>query len=82
MRRLQMYFKSERNCKYENERYDIVGFIWLDMVSLLHTGIEHPKLLWVIITGMVMFIAGLLVNLYRTRDMENSNLSSGDNTEV
>lgn len=36
------------------------------MVSPLHVGIEHPNLLWIAASGILAFVAGLLVNLYRS----------------
>jgi len=36
------------------------------MVSPLHVGLEHPNLLWIAAAGLLAFVAGLAVNLYRS----------------
>ncbi|UPM44391.1 hypothetical protein [Halocatena salina] len=36
------------------------------MVAVLHLGLEHPNLVWIALTGLLAFIAGLGVNLYRS----------------
>ncbi|WP_336024002.1 hypothetical protein [Halobellus salinisoli] len=37
------------------------------MTALLHLGVEHPSALWLVGVGLLTFVAGLLVNLYRSR---------------
>ena len=37
------------------------------MTLPLHLGLEHPDLLWIAGTGLLAFLAGLVVNLYRSR---------------
>jgi len=37
------------------------------MTLPLHLGIEHPSLLWLVAVGLLAFLAGLVVNLYRSR---------------
>jgi hypothetical protein len=36
------------------------------MVSPLHVGLGHPNLLWIAAAGLLAFVAGLAVNLYRS----------------
>lgn len=36
------------------------------MVVPLHLGFEHPNLVWLGITALLAFVAGLVVNLYRS----------------
>lgn len=36
------------------------------MVVPLHLGFEHPNLVWIAITALLAFIAGMGVNLYRS----------------
>ena len=38
------------------------------MVVPAHIGFEHPSLLWLVGVGILMFAAGLAVNLYRATD--------------
>jgi hypothetical protein len=37
------------------------------MDTLLHLGLEHPSLLWLVAASIVAFAAGLGVRLHRTR---------------
>jgi hypothetical protein len=37
------------------------------MTLPLHLGLEHPSLVWIAGTGLLAFLAGLVVNLYRSR---------------
>jgi len=37
------------------------------MTTPLHLGLEHPTLAWLVGTGLVAFLGGLVVNLYRSR---------------
>ncbi|WP_203229143.1 hypothetical protein [Halobellus captivus] len=37
------------------------------MTALLHLGLEHPSILWLVGVGFLAFVAGLVVNLYRSR---------------
>lgn len=37
------------------------------MDALLHLGLEHPNLLWIVAVGIVAFAGGLAVNLARSR---------------
>lgn len=36
------------------------------MVIPLHLGLEHPNLAWLVVAGLLAFVAGLGVNLYRS----------------
>lgn len=36
------------------------------MVAPLHFGLEHPSLTWLVVAGLLAFVAGLGVNLYRS----------------
>ncbi|MFD1685171.1 hypothetical protein [Halobellus litoreus] len=38
----------------------------------LHLGLEHPSALWIVAVGFLAFVAGLGVNLYRSRRSETS----------
>jgi hypothetical protein len=38
------------------------------MFPPLHVGFEHPNLLWIAITGLLAFVVGLGVNLYRSSE--------------
>jgi len=38
------------------------------MVPPTHIGLEHPQLLWLVVVGLLAFVAGLGVNLYRSTD--------------
>ena len=38
------------------------------MYQPLHVGLEHPNLLWIVATGLLAFVVGLGVNLYRSLD--------------
>jgi hypothetical protein len=40
------------------------------MTALLHLGFEHLSVLWLAGVGLLAFLAGLLVNLYRARREE------------
>lgn len=40
-----------------------------------HLGIEHPNLIWLVVVGMLTFIAGLGVNLYRSTETDESTTS-------
>ncbi|WP_167599410.1 hypothetical protein [Halorussus marinus] len=52
------------------------------MISPLHVGVEHPNLLWVGAAGLVAFVAGLAVNLYRsTRDAAPTESPAPDDAE-
>lgn len=42
------------------------------MVLPLHLGVEHPNLLWLVGVGLLAFVAGLLVDLYRSARREPS----------
>ena len=42
------------------------------MTALLHLGLEHPSALWLVGVGLLAFVAGLLVNLYRSRRSASS----------
>ena len=42
------------------------------MTALLHLGLEHPSALWLVGVGLLAFVAGLLVNLYRSRRADPS----------
>ena len=42
------------------------------MTLLLHLGLDHPSLVWLVGTGLVAFLAGLVVNLYRSRRGDTS----------
>lgn len=37
------------------------------MTLPLHVGLEHHSLLWLVATALLAFVAGLGVNLYRSR---------------
>lgn len=37
------------------------------MTLPLHLGLEHPSPAWLVGTGLLAFLAGLVVNLYRSR---------------
>lgn len=37
------------------------------MSALLHLGLEHPSTLWIAVASVLAFVAGLGINLYRTR---------------
>jgi hypothetical protein len=47
------------------------------MVVPLHLGLEHPSALWLVGVGLLAFLAGLGVNLYRSR-RTTSALDSAD----
>ncbi|WP_185715614.1 hypothetical protein [Halocatena pleomorpha] len=49
------------------------------MVAILHLGFEHPNLVWIALSGLLAFIAGLAVNLYRSSN--SLGRSSEENTE-
>lgn len=36
------------------------------MVVPAHLGLEHPSLAWLVVVGILAFVAGLGVNLYRS----------------
>ncbi|UPV74945.1 hypothetical protein M0R89_02500 [Halorussus limi] len=38
------------------------------MFPPLHLGFEHPNVLWIAATGLLAFVVGLVVNLYRSPD--------------
>ena len=46
------------------------------MVAPLHIGLEHPNVVWLVGVGLLAFLAGLLVNLYRSR--RSSSLDAAD----
>lgn len=53
--------------------------VWLDMAIPLHLGIGHPNLVWIGITAILAFIAGMGVNLYRsTNEQQGSDASIPD----
>jgi len=36
------------------------------MVVPAHLGLAHPNLVWLVVVGLLAFVAGLGVNLYRS----------------
>jgi hypothetical protein len=53
------------------------------MVVPLHLGLGHPNMLWIASTALLTFVAGLSVNLYRSRTQNDADLTSdtfGDET--
>ncbi|WP_205427159.1 hypothetical protein [Halorussus sp. MSC15.2] len=38
------------------------------MFPPLHVGFGHPNLLWIVVTGLLAFVVGLGVNLYRSAE--------------
>jgi len=52
------------------------------MVAPLHVGLGHPNLLWIAAAGLLAFVAGLAVNLYRsTRDAATTESLAPDDAE-
>ncbi|MGQ4556518.1 hypothetical protein [Halobellus sp. GM3] len=50
------------------------------MIAPLHLGLEHPNALWLVGAGLLAFLAGLAVNLYRSRRSPSS-LDAAEGTE-
>lgn len=48
------------------------------MITPLHLGIHHPNLVWIGITALLAFIAGMGVNLYRSTDKQGSDSAIPD----
>jgi hypothetical protein len=46
------------------------------MVVILHLGFGHPNMLWIIGTALLAFVAGLSINLYRSRTQDSADLPS------
>lgn len=42
-----------------------------------HLGLEHPSLVWLVVVGIVTFVAGLGVNLYRSTDRTDADSDAG-----
>lgn len=52
-----------------------------DMVVPVHIGFEHPNLIWLVVVGILTFIAGLGVNLYHSTNKGESSHESTTNDE-
>jgi len=48
------------------------------MPALLHLGFEHPSTLWIVVASFLAFVAGLAINLYRTRRSDRTSNVAGD----
>ena len=48
------------------------------MVTPLHLGLEHPSVLWLLGAGLLAFVAGVVVNLYRSRRADTSANAVGE----
>lgn len=46
------------------------------MAIPLHLGINHPNLIWIGITAILAFVAGMGVNLYRSTDEQQGSNST------
>ena len=48
------------------------------MPALLHLGLEHPSTLWIAVASVLAFVAGLAINLYRTRRSGSTSTAASD----
>lgn len=51
------------------------------MAIPVHLGLEHPSLVMLVVVGILAFVAGLGVNLYRSRNGKDSNPTAGTGDE-